>query len=80
ETNRAEMLRRWLLDSWPHQDVTPSEILNRGPNSIRERVKLSKLLVQLVQNGWLMPLQEGEVIRGAARKEAYRIVRAGHVV
>lgn len=52
------MLRRWLLDSWPHQDVTPSEILNRGPNSIRERAKLSKLLVQLVQNGWLMPLQE----------------------
>lgn len=78
ETNRAEMLRRWLLDSWPHQEVTSSEILNRGPNSIRDRARLSKPLMQLVLNGWLMPLPEGEVIRGAARKEAYRIVRAGH--
>ena len=78
ETAKAERLRLWLLDSWPHGDVTPSEILNRGPNALREAKALSGPLSMLVRAGHLVPLEPGIIIRGGARKEAYRIVRAGH--
>lgn len=78
ETAKAERLRIWLLDSWPHGDVTPSEILNRGPNALREAKALSGPLSMLVKAGHLVPLEPGTIIRGGARKEAYRIVRAGH--
>ena len=75
ETERADMLRRWLLDSWPHEEVTPSEILNRGPNALRERKALDGPLSMLLKAGHLLPLEQGVVVRGSARKEAYRIVK-----
>lgn len=78
ETNRAEMLRRWLVDSWPHVEVLPSDILNKGPNALRERAKLAGPLGVLVKTGWLAPLPQGTEVRGTARREAYRIVRQGY--
>lgn len=75
ETAKAEHLRHWLLDSWPDDVVLPSDILNKGPNALRERAKLSKPLELLVKNGWLYRLPEGVEVRGKVRKEAYRIVR-----
>lgn len=80
DTAKAERLRTWLLESWPHDVVMPSEILNKGPNALRERAKLAGPLGVLVKTGWLLPLPEGEFIRGAARKESYRIVRAGNAL
>ncbi len=80
ETAKAEKLRRWLVESWPHDDVTPSEILNRGPNALRERKALSGPLNMLVKAGHLVALPAGSDLRGKARQEAYRIVRADHAV
>ena len=80
ETEKAERLRSWLLDSWQHDVVLPSDILNKGPNALRERAKLSKPLELLVKNGWLYRLPEGVEVRGKVRKEAYRIVRPRHAV
>lgn len=80
ETERAEMLRMWLLEKWPYDDVVPSEIINKGPNALRERAKLDQPLKLLVKAGWLVPLREGAKVRGKARKEAYRIVRPRNVV
>lgn len=80
ETAKAERLRQWLLDSWPHETVTPSEILNRGPNALRERKALGGPLALLERNGWLVRLAEGAEVRGTQRKEAYRIVRPAHAV
>ncbi|AGT08121.1 YfjI family protein [Paracoccus aminophilus] len=79
ETGRAELLRRWLLDSWPHAEIVPSDIMKFGPNSLRERSKLAKPIGALVMGGWLAPLPNGTVIRGATRKEAFRIVRGWDV-
>lgn len=76
ETGKAERLRQWLLESWQHDDVTPGDILQSGPNSLRERKALSGPLSMLVKAGHLVVLEPGIVIRGKARKEAYRIVRA----
>lgn len=80
ETENAELLRRWLLESWPHQEVIPSEIFNKGPNALRERKKLNAPLAMLVKSGWLTQLPEGTEVRGISRKEAYWIVRPEHVV
>ncbi|MEI4471504.1 YfjI family protein [Frigidibacter sp. MR17.24] len=80
DTAKAETLRRWLLESWQHDDVTPREIVTYGPNALRERAKLSGPLSALTKGGWLVLLPEGEVVRGAARKEAYRIVRLSDAV
>ncbi|MBS0122523.1 YfjI family protein [Thetidibacter halocola] len=75
ETDRAETLRRWLLESWPHPEITSAEVVNRGPNQLRERVKAHAALSLLEKAGWLVALDPGTVIRGKARKAAWRIVR-----
>ncbi|WP_442772643.1 YfjI family protein [Paenirhodobacter enshiensis] len=80
ETANAERLRVWLMEKWPHADVTPSEIINRGPGDLRDRKVIKPLLAILVSAGWLVALEPGTEIRGAARKESYHIVRCGHDV
>ncbi len=80
ETVKAERLRKWLLESWPHDDVTPREILRLGPNALREAKALTAPLAALVRSGWLILLPAGTEVRGAARKEAYRIVRGQHAL
>ncbi len=80
ETTRAEAVRVWLMNEWPYDEVTPSEVVNRGPNSLRERVKITQPLAQLVKAGWLTPLPKGSEVRGKNRAEAYRIVRPHNVV
>lgn len=75
ETDRAEKLRRWLLESWPHPDVTSAEVVNKGPNVLREAVKAHAALAMLERHGWLVPLDPGTVVRGRPRKAAWRIVR-----
>jgi hypothetical protein len=84
ETAQAEALRVWLLERWPEQaqrldrdpaTITPKDAMQYGPNALREAKVARKLLATLADSGWLVALPEGEVIGGAARKLAYRIVR-----
>jgi hypothetical protein len=75
EIDRAETLRKWLLESWPHPDVTSAEVVNRGPNALREAPKAHAALTLLERHGWLVPLDPGTVVRGKARKAAWRIVK-----
>ena len=84
DTARAEALRLWLLDIWPEQArridrdpvfVTPKDIVQYGPNALRETALVRKLMAALADAGWLVLLPEGEAVDGIARKLAYRIVR-----
>jgi hypothetical protein len=75
ETAKAEALRVWLAESWPHEEILPAEILQKGPNALRERKALDGPLAMLAKAGHLLPLEAGTIVRGAARKEAYRILR-----
>ncbi|MFC0278613.1 YfjI family protein [Falsigemmobacter intermedius] len=75
ETAKAERLRKWLADSWPHDDVTPREIVQYGPNSLREAKAAAGPIAALVRAGHLTAMEAGAVIRGSARREAYRITR-----
>ena len=78
ETRRAETLRRWLVETWPHEEIVLREAQNGGP--IRDSKDLLPALGRLEKFGWLVPLQPGTVIRGSARKKAWRIVGPDHVV
>ena len=81
EIDRAEALRRWLLESWPEPEVLVREVVRLGPNPLRESPKARAALAILEKHGWLVRLEAGTVVRGAARAEAWAIVKgAGDVV
>jgi hypothetical protein len=79
--DNAEKLRKWLLETWPHDDVTLREVVNRGPNALRESPKALGALEVLQVHDWLKANETGTFIRGAQRKQSWRIaVGARHVV
>lgn len=81
EIDRAETLRRWLLESWPHPEVTVRDVVQYGPNPLRESPKARATLGILEKHGHLARLEAGTVVRGKARAEAWAIVRGtGNVV
>ncbi|UCA46888.1 YfjI family protein [Pseudochrobactrum sp. XF203] len=80
ETDKAEVLRKWILESWPHDEIIPSDVVQYGPNQLRESPTAKAALTILQKHGWLVRLPQGAVVQGKARKEAYRIVRAQHEV
>jgi hypothetical protein len=76
EIDRAERLRRWLLDTWPHAEILPSEVVRHAPiRALRESPAARAALGILERHGWLVPLEPGTVVRGAPRKEGWRVVR-----
>jgi hypothetical protein len=76
EIDRAEKLRRWLLESWPEPDVLVRDVLRLAPiRALRESPAARAALRILEAHGWLVPLEPGATVRGAPRKEAWRIVR-----
>ena len=81
QIDRAEALRKWLLESWPEPDLTVRDVVQFGPDPLRESPKARAALGILARHGWLVPLDPGTVVHEAARAEAWRIVRgAGHVI
>lgn len=75
ETERAERLRVWLLETWPHSEILPSEVTQSAPiRGLREMKAARAAIRVLVEYGWLVPLERGAVLRGKVRKEAYRVV------
>lgn len=77
EIERAETLRKWLLTRWEHAEILPSEVVRHAPiTALRESPAARAAIAILAKHGWLAPLPEGTIIRGAARKEAWRIVRS----
>lgn len=81
EIDRAEALRKWLMESWPEPEVLVRDVVRLGPNPLRESPKARAALGILEKHGWITPLEAGTVVRGAARAEAWAIVKgAGYVV
>ncbi|MDP2085939.1 MAG: YfjI family protein [Gemmobacter sp.] len=80
EIDRAEALRRWLLEGWTEPDVLVRDVVRLGPNPLRESPKARAALAVLEKHGWIVALDAGTVVRGAARAEAWRIVKAARDV
>ena len=75
ETKDAALLLDWLQASWSHEHIIPAEIVQNGPNKLRETKRIKPLIEMLVESGYLLRLDPNAVIRGKERKEAYYIVR-----
>jgi hypothetical protein len=80
EIDKAEKLRRWLLESWPEREVMVRDVLRLGPNALRESPKARAALILLEKHGWLIRLEAGTMVRGAARAEAWAIVKGSRDV
>ena len=76
DLERAEKLRRWIIDKWEHDEILPRDIQKNGPTTaLRQAPKVLSAIATLEKYGWLVPLEPGITIRGAARREAWRVVR-----
>jgi hypothetical protein len=76
EIDKAERLRRWLLETWPHPEILPAEVVRHAPiRALREGPAARAALRLLEAHGWIVALPPGTVVRGAFRKEAWAIVR-----
>jgi hypothetical protein len=81
EIDRAERLRKWILEDWPHPEILRGDVLQRGPGrDLRESPAAQAAIDILAEHGWLVKLPESAVVRGKPRKEAWRIVRPIHEV
>ena len=74
EIDNAEKLRRWLLECWNEPEVLVRNVVQLGPNALRETPKARAALGMLEKHGWLVALEAGTVVRGTARKEAWKII------
>lgn len=81
ETERAERLRKWLIEDWPHAEVMTREVVQHAPiRALRETGTANAALGLLAKYGWIVALEAGTVVRGAARKTAWRIVKGANDV
>lgn len=78
ETERAERLRRWLVEDWPHSEVMTREVVQHAPiRALRETKAATAALSTLERHGWVAALPAGTKVRGANRSTAWRIVKGG---
>jgi hypothetical protein len=52
-----EKLLDWLVNRWPKDTVTTKNILQFGPNPLRNRKHARPTAEILAKNGWLTPLK-----------------------
>ncbi|MEY5006852.1 MAG: hypothetical protein RL764_168 [Pseudomonadota bacterium] len=74
EIDHAERLRAWL-HIWPQPDLTLRDVVRNGPNRLRDAKQAKAAILTLERHGWLLRLDEGALVRGRNRKEAWSVVR-----
>jgi hypothetical protein len=77
EISKAEALRKWLIEIWQEPEVLARDVVQFGPNALRETPKARAALGILEKHGWLVALEAGTVVRGSSRKQAWKIVKTG---
>lgn len=85
-TERAEALRAWIVERWPERaralgrdpaTILPADVMQHGPNALREGKEAKAALAILADHGWLHALAKGTVVDGKARTLAYAVVGEG---
>lgn len=76
EVAQAESLRVWMLSPSHGKDwLVVRDVVQRGPNRLRDRPKITRAIAMLVDAGWLAPLDAGTVLDGRTRKQAWRVIQ-----
>lgn len=71
---KAQKLLDWL-QAQGKDEFTLIEIYQYGPNEIRSAKLARQLMNILLEHGWVTPLENGLVIDGAHRKEAWKLLK-----
>lgn len=74
EVAQAELLLSWLQIEWREPLVGISHVYQRGPNSIRTKVKARAAIGVLEEHGWLHLVDGGAEIDGKRHRDVWRIV------
>ncbi|ACT59330.1 YfjI family protein [Hirschia baltica] len=73
----AEKLRLWLINKWPHDHVSATDALQRGPLKRGFSASDIRALLEVLQaHDWIVKENRGAIIDGQKRREAWRIRRA----
>lgn len=72
----AQRLLTWLRNTWTEPAISLPDIYQRGPNAIRDQATAKKLVGLLEEHGWLIKIQEGALVAGHYRRDAWTVVRA----
>ena len=74
EAEKLERMRKWLTGKWSEEFVSPPDAARLGP--FRETKVVKKMFSELADLGWLVTVDEGAVVLGRKRREAFRVVGA----
>lgn len=72
ELTQAEMLLSWLHNQ-NKKEISLVEIYQYGPNSIRDPKTARSIMRILQDHNWVIPLENGVMVEGLLRKEAWRV-------
>lgn len=73
----AEMLSAWLK-SRDLKNFRSKQILNSGPNQLRNKTRLTSAINELVSNGYLVQNEKGTIVDGVSALKSWGVVH--HVV
>ena len=74
QIQESERLREWLFKVWKKPYIIASDILQFGPNKLRDIKLVRKAIQPLVENGWLIQTEPNFVVDGKMRKVAYKVI------
>lgn len=73
---KADKLRKWLLDSWKENQITITNIVQSGPNTLRDSKTIKELMNILKSYGWVIENPKNTVVNGSKRRLSYQIVKS----
>lgn len=73
---KAEKLRKWLMEEWKEDFITVRVIMQKGKGNFRNSAEdVRKTILILEQHGWLIKSDPHHIVDGHKSKETWRIVK-----
>ena len=69
----ADNLLKWISERHGKTCFVFSDILQNGPNAIRDSKRVKKLFAILTEHGWLIKMPNGTIVEGKSCSTAYRL-------
>ena len=69
----ADNLLKWISERHGKNCFVFSDILQNGPNGIRDSKRLKKLFAIIIEHGWLIKMPNGTMVNGKSCSTAYRL-------
>lgn len=73
ELKTADYLLKWISQNYGIEPFLFSEVLQNGPNSVRDSKRLKSLFAILTEYGWLIKMPKATIVDGKSRNTAYRL-------